>query len=231
MESTNVKISAVIIGSIDIDVDSLKKVEGVEIFKVTDRKSCDEIVNRVSSDDLVFIISDGREVYYAEKFFSRIPALKIYLVTEAQAADNKNLRDVIVQLSAQNFNQTIFDIAHAFHDILNTEGLVALDFADVQGLFKNSGKAISNIGEASGDNAAEKAVQNAIEGYDIKSARSVLANFKGTADSLTMTAVQAATDKLQAAVHEDAQIIWSATIDESFGDKVKVAIIAGKCVV
>ena len=46
-----------------------------------------------------------------------------------------------------------------------------------------------------------------------------------------MTAVQAATDKLQAAVHEDAQIIWSATIDESFGDKVKVAIIAGKCVV
>ena len=76
----DVKISAVIIGSIDIEVDTQKKIDGVRIFKVTDRKSCDEIVNNVAGDDIVFIISDGREVYYAEKFFSRLPALKIYLV-------------------------------------------------------------------------------------------------------------------------------------------------------
>ena len=104
----NVKISAVIIGSINIEVDTIKKIEGTRIFKVTDRKSCDEIVKNIAEDDIVFIISDGREVYYAEKFFSRLPALKIYLVTEAQAADNKNLRDVIIQLPAQNFNQTIY---------------------------------------------------------------------------------------------------------------------------
>lgn len=224
----SVKISAVIIGSIDVDIDALKKIEGVEIFKVTDRKSCDEIVNRVSNDDLVFIISDGREVYYAEKFFSRLPALKIYLVTEAQAAANKNLRDAIIQLPAQNFNQTICDIAHAFHDILNVEGLVALDLEDVQGLFKNSGKAVSNIGEANGENAAEKAIQNALEGYDIKSARSVLANFKGSDEYLSMPEINASMEKIQAAVHEDAQIIWGVTIDESFGDKVKVAVVAGK---
>lgn len=228
MEDSKVKISAVIIGSINIDVDALKKIEGVELFKVTDRKSCDDIVNRVSSDDLVFIISDGREVYYAEKFFSRLPALKIFLVTEAQAADNKNLRDVIIQLPAQNFNEKIFEVANAFNDILNVDAPVKLDFADVKAALKNSGKAVANIGVANGENAAEKAVQNAFEGYDIKSARSILMNFKGASDSISMDTVQTSVEKIQSSVHENAQIIWGVTVDESFGDKVKVAIIAGK---
>ena len=229
MENSKVKISAVIIGSINIDVDTLKKIEGIELFKVTDRKSCEEIVNRVSSDDLVFIISDGREVYYAEKFFSRLPALKIFLVTEAQAAANKNLRDVIIQLPAQNFNEKIFEVANAFNDVLNVEGIVPLDLADIQSLFKNSGKAISNIGVATGENAAENAVQNVLEGHDdIKSARSILMNFKGSNKSVSIDNIKAATKKIKSSVREDAKFTFGITIDESFGDKVKVAVIAGR---
>ena len=224
----DVKISAVIIGSIDIEVDTLKKIDGVRIFKVTDRKSCDEIVNNVAGDDIVFIISDGREVYYAEKFFSRLPALKIYLVTEAQAADNKNLRDVIIQLPAQNFNEKIFEVANAFNDILNVDGLVGLDFADVKAMLKNSGKAVAFIGEAEGENAVQNCVVNALENHDIKSAHGVVVNFKVSADACTMSAVHAATEKIQAAVSDNAEIIWGITVNESFGDKVKVAVIAGK---
>ncbi len=223
-----VKISAVIIGSINIEVDTLKKIEGVKIFKVTDRKSCDEIVNNVASDDIVFIISDGREVYYAEKFFSRLPALKIYLVTEAQAADNKNLRDVIIQLPAQNFNQKIYEVANAINEIFNNGGLVELDLKDLKSVLKNSGKAVAFIGEATGENAVQDCVENALKGRDIKSARGVVLNFKGSVDACTMSAIHAATEKIQAAVSEDAEIIWSVTVDESLGDKVKVAVIAGK---
>ena len=224
----NVKISAVIIGSIDIEVDTWKKIDGVKIFKVTDRKSCDEIVKSVAEDDIVFIISDGREVYYAEKFFSRLPALKIYLVTAAQAADNKNLRDAIIQLPAQNFNDKIFEVANAFNDILNVDGPVSLDFADVQSVLKNSGKAMAFIGSAEGENAVPNCVDNALEGRDIKSARGVLANFKGSAAACSMTAMKAATEKIQAAVRDDAEIIWSVTVDETLGNTVKVAVIAGK---
>ena len=224
----NVKISAVIIGSINIDVDTMKKIDGVRIFKVTDRNSCNEIVNSVSEDDIVFIISDGREVYYAEKFFSRLPALKIYLVTEAQAADNKNLRDAIIQLPAQNFNDKIFEVANAFNDILNVEGPVGLDFDDVKSILKNSGKAVAFIGEAEGENAVKNCVENALKDKDIKSARGVVANFKGSSNAYTMSEINAATEKIQAAISEGAQIIWGVTVDESLGDKVKVAVIAGK---
>lgn len=224
----SVKISAVIIGSINIDEDTWKKIEDVKIFKIIDRKSCDEIVKNVAEDDIVFIISDGREVYYAEKFFSRLPALKIYLVTEAQAADNKNLSDAIIQLPAQDFKQKIYEVAKAFNDILNVEGLVVLNFDDIKAILKNSGKAVAFIGEATGENAVQNCVVNALENHDIKSAQSVIANFKGSANDCTMSAVQSATEKIQAAVSEDAQIIWGVTVEESFGDKVKVAVIAGK---
>ncbi|MBQ7631106.1 MAG: hypothetical protein IJS81_12990 [Selenomonadaceae bacterium] len=223
-----IKISAVIIGSIDVDADELKNIAGVETFKVTDKKSCDDCLAKIADNNIVFIIADGREVYFAEKIFSRLGALKIYLVTEAHAADNKNLNDVIIQLPAQNFSHKIFEVACAFNDILNVEGLVKLDFEDVKTLLKNSGKAVSSIGIAAGENAVDNALQNALEGHEIKSAKSVLVNFKMSQDSATMAEISAATEKIQADVSEDAQIIWGVTIDDSLGDKVKVAVIAGK---
>ncbi len=221
----NVKISTVIIGSIDIDVDALKKIEGVTVFKVTDRKSCDEIIGQVSDNDVVFIISDGREVYYAEKFFARIMPLKIFLVTEAQAADNKNLRDVLIQLPAQNFNQKAYEVTNMINDMVNVEGLVGLDFADVKSVLKNSGQAVATIGE--GKNLDET-VNNALEGHDIKSSRAVLINFKATKDAASMAEFESAIEKIKSSVNKNAEIIWGLTVDESFGDKVKVAVIATK---
>ena len=224
MAESKVKFSAVVIGSITVETDALKNIEGLKIFKVTDKKSCEETIQQISSDDVVFIISDGREVYYAEKFFSRLPVLKIYLVTESQAADNKNLSDAIVQLPAQNFSQKIYQVIRAFDDFLNVEGTLNLDFADVKSALKNSGKAVSSIGAGAN---IEDAVTNALDGHEIKSAQAILMNVKA-ADSMTMPELKAALEKVQAAAHEDAKIIWGVTVDETLGDKVKVAILAGK---
>ncbi|MBR5914136.1 MAG: hypothetical protein IKZ58_07235 [Selenomonadaceae bacterium] len=220
-----VKISTVIIGSIDIDVDALKAIEGVTIFKVTDRKSCEEIVGKVSDNDVVFIIADGREVYYAEKFFSRIMPLKIFLVTEAQAADNKNLRDVLIQLPAQNFKQSAYNVASMVNDMVNVEGLVGLNFDDVKTLLKNSGQAIATIGEGK---SGEEALNNALEGHDIESARAFLINFKTAKDEASTAEINAMTQKIKSKVNGDAKILWGVTVDESFGDTVKVAVIATK---
>ena len=219
----SVKISTVIIGSIDIDVDALKKIDGVTIFKVTDRKSCDEIVEQVSSDDVVFIISDGREVYYAEKFFARIKPLKIFLVTEAQAADNKNLQDVIIQLPAQNFNQKAYEVTNMINDILNLEGL--LEIADVKSVLQNAGKAVATVGDGTN---CESALNNALEGHDIKTARAILMNIKTSQKSASNLNINEVTEKIKSVANEDAEIINGVTVDESFGDNVKVAIIATK---
>lgn len=221
----HVKISTVIIGSIDINVDALKKIEDVTIFKVTDKKSCDEIVEKVSSDDVVFIVSDGREVYYAEKFFARIKPLKIFLVTEAQAADNKNLQDVIIQLPAQDFNQKAYEVTNMLNDMVNVKGLLEFDFEDVKSALKNAGKAIATIGEGTN---YDEALNNALEGHDIKSAQAILVNFKTSQKSASMSNIDEATEKIKSFASEDAKIIFGLTIDESFGSKVKVAVVATK---
>ena len=221
----HVKISTVIIGSIDINVDALKKIEDVTIFKVTDKKSCDEIVEKVSSDDVVFIVSDGREVYYAEKFFARIKPLKIFLVTEAQAADNKNLQDVIIQLPAQDFNQKAYEVTNMLNDMVNVKGLLSFDFEDVKSALKNAGKAIATIGEGTN---YDEALNNALEGHDIKSAQAILVNFKTSQKSASMSNIDEATEKIKSFTSEDAKIIFGLTIDESFGSKVKVAVVATK---
>ena len=212
------KISAIIIGSINVDRDIFDKLDGVKIFQVTDRKSCDEIVSKVSDDEMVFIISDGREVYYAEKFFSRLRALKIYLVTEAQAADNKNLRDVIIQLPAQDFTQIIHDIINAFNDF---------EFIDLNSLLKNSGKAVAMMCI---ENSLEEAVEKLLKDNeaDIKSAKVILVSIFGAPDSLSMFAVSDATEKIQETANPDADLVWKVASTDEFGDKVKVGITAGK---
>ena len=176
----------------------------MKIFQVTDRKSCDEIVNNVAEDDVVFIISDGREVYYAEKFFSRLPVLKIYLVTEAHAADN------FTQIS---------------HDIINAFG--EFEFIDLKTLLKNSGKAVAMMNIA---DSLENAVDNLISqnGDDIKSAKVILVSIFGASDSLGMFKVNDATEKIQGIANPDAELIWKVTTTDEFGDKVKVGITVGK---
>ena len=193
-------------------------VSGVKIFQVTDRKSCDEIVNNVAEDDVVFIISDGREVYYAEKFFSRLPVLKIYLVTEAHAADNKNLRDVIIQLPAEDFTKISHDIIEAFCEF---------EFIDLKTLLKNSGKAVAM---ASISDSLENAVYEIISKIesDIKSARVILVSIFGASDSLSMFKVSDATEKIQETANADAELIWKVTSTNDFGDKVKVGITVGR---
>ena len=212
------KISAIIIGSINVDREIFDKLNGVKIFQVTDRKSCDEIVSKVAEDDVVFIISDGREVYYAEKFFSRLPVLKIYLVTEAHAADNKNLRDVIIQLPAEDFTKISHDIIEAFCEF---------EFIDLKTLLKNSGKAVAM---ASISDSLENAVYEIISKIesDIKSARVILVSIFGASDSLSMFKVSDATEKIQETANADAELIWKVTSTNDFGDKVKVGITVGR---
>ena len=56
----------------------------------------------------------------------------------------------------------------------------------------------------------------------------VKVNVKAAQKSASMSVLHAAVEKVKAAANEDAQILWGVTVDENLGDKVKVAILAGK---
>lgn len=115
-------------------------------------------------------------------------------------------------------------------DLINTEGLMNADFADVRTVMSNRGMAMMGIGVAEGERRAAEAAHNAIsspllEEIDISGAMGVLVNISGSS-SLTMEEFEEASTIIHEKVHEDANIIVGLVIDEALGDTIKITAIA-----
>ena len=115
-------------------------------------------------------------------------------------------------------------------DLIITEGLINVDFADVRTVMSNRGMAMMGIGVAEGERRAAEAAYNAIsspllEEVDISGAMGVLVNISGSS-SLTMEEFEEASTIIHEKVHEDANIIVGLVIDESLGEKIKITAIA-----
>ncbi len=115
-------------------------------------------------------------------------------------------------------------------DLITTEGLINVDFADVRTVMSNRGMAMMGIGIAEGERRAAEAAHNAIsspllEEVDISGAMGVLVNISGSAN-MTMEEFEEASTIIHEKVHEDANIIVGLVIDESLGDKIKITAIA-----
>jgi cell division protein FtsZ len=115
-------------------------------------------------------------------------------------------------------------------DLILNPGLVNLDFADVKTIMKGMGKAVMGTGIATGETRAVDAAKRAInspllEESSMEGARGILINITA-GDNLTMFEVDQACELVHENAHEDAMIIFGATIDDAMKDDVKVTVIA-----
>jgi len=115
-------------------------------------------------------------------------------------------------------------------DLITTEGLINVDFADVRTVMSNRGMAMMGIGVAEGERRAAEAAHSAIsspllEEVDISGAMGVLVNISGSSN-MTMEEFEEASTIIHEKVHEDANIIVGLVIDESLGDRIKITAIA-----
>jgi cell division protein FtsZ len=115
-------------------------------------------------------------------------------------------------------------------DLILVPGLINLDFADVKTIMSRMGLAIMGTGVASGDDRARIAATNAIsspllEDASVQGARGVIINVTGGPD-LTLTEASEASEIIQSAAHEDANIIFGAVVDPNMHGKVKITVIA-----
>ncbi len=114
-------------------------------------------------------------------------------------------------------------------EIITVPGLINLDFADVKSIMHNAGSALMGIGVASGENRVQEAVKQATNSslldLSIKGARGVLFNITGGQD-LSMNEVNQIAQLLSQDAGGDANIIFGATIDDSYNDQVKITLIA-----
>ena len=115
-------------------------------------------------------------------------------------------------------------------DLITVPGEINLDFADVKTVMKGMGMALMGTGIATGEARATEAAQRAIsspllEDASIEGARGVLINISG-GPGMTLFEVAEASNLIQQAAHEDANIIFGTVIDEKMGDAMKVTVIA-----
>lgn len=116
-------------------------------------------------------------------------------------------------------------------DLITSPGLVNLDFADIETIMREKGKAMMGTGEASGDDrairAAEEAIANPLlDQNSMFGACGVLINITGGKD-MTLYEVDSAANRIREEVGDsDANIIFGSTFNAELEGKIRVSVVA-----
>jgi len=127
-------------------------------------------------------------------------------------------------------DEVLYQAVKGISDLITQNGIVNVDFADVKTVMSNMGRALMGTGVAKGQNRARLAAEMSIaspllDDISVEGATGVLINIVGGPD-LKMKEIQEAASLVQEQAHEDANIIFGASIDETLGENVKVTVIA-----
>jgi len=127
-------------------------------------------------------------------------------------------------------DEVLYQAVKGISDLITQSGMVNVDFADVRTVMANMGRALMGTGCAKGDGRARLAAELAIaspllDDITVDGATGVLINVVGGAD-MRMREVSEAATLIQEQAHEDANIIFGASVDENAGDTIKVTVIA-----
>jgi cell division protein FtsZ len=150
-----------------------------------------------------------------------IPNDKIFSIIERSASVKEAfaLCDEVLRQSVEGIT-----------DLITTQGIINVDFADIRAIMENAGTALMGIGRANGERRAEEAARQAINSplldISIDGATGVLFSVAGGED-LSMFEVQEAARVITAATDPNAKIIFGAVVDSTMkkGD-LKVTVIA-----
>lgn len=114
-------------------------------------------------------------------------------------------------------------------DLISNEGLINLDFADVETVMRDRGVAHMGIGYGQGEDKVKAAVTRAIESplleTTVAGAKAILLNVTGGYD-MGMMDVNEAANQVQSVADKDAIIIFGAAIKENLQDEMSVTVIA-----
>ena len=143
----------------------------------------------------------------------------------AMASDRTTMKEAF-RLADEVLLQAVKGVS----DLINFQGMVNVDFADVRTIMADKGVALMGVGSASGEHKTVEAAQMAInspllDDVSIVGATSVLINVTGNSN-LTMYEIHEASSLIQEEAHEDAEVIWGWVVDETMEDEARVTVIA-----
>ncbi len=127
-------------------------------------------------------------------------------------------------------DEVLYQAVRGISDLITGGGVVNVDFADVKTIMSNMGRALMGTGMAKGEGRAKLAAQQAIQSplldnISVQGATGILINVVGSAE-MRMREIHEAVAMVQEQAHEDANIIFGASVEENMADAIKVTVIA-----
>lgn len=147
---------------------------------------------------------------------------------------NDKLREVIdknttMLMAFREVDNILHRGVQSLSDLIAVEGLINLDFADVETTMKNRGDALIGIGMGTGENkaidAAKQAVMSPLLERDIKGAHDAIVNVTGGMD-MSLFEVEQAVETIRAHANTDINIIFGSVINDALDDAIIVTVIA-----
>lgn len=128
-------------------------------------------------------------------------------------------------------DQVLHDGIACITDVMVKDGIINLDFADVNLVMRGGGAAMMGTGEAKGENrgraAAEAAISNPLlDDVTLQGARGLLISIIGAKDDLTLYEVDEAANRVREEVDIEANIIVGTAFDETLNGAVRVSVVA-----
>lgn len=125
-------------------------------------------------------------------------------------------------------NEVLIYAVRNLSELITNKSYINVDFADVRQTMSNMGLAMFGFGSATGENAAINAVKEALNNplladFTISGSKKLLLHFGGAPTS--MKEFSAASQYLTDQLHEECDVIWGASSDDS-SNKVYALIVA-----
>ena len=126
-------------------------------------------------------------------------------------------------------DEVLMDGVSGITNMINTTGLINVDFADVKTVMADGGSAVLGVGKARGDDralqAAKRAISSPLLEISMEGASGILLSVAGSRD-MTLHEAHLAAETITELASDDANIIFGAIINDALGEEMQVTVIA-----
>ena len=115
-------------------------------------------------------------------------------------------------------------------DVINSIGMINVDFADVRAVMSMGGAAMMASGVATGENRAQRAAEEVVNsnllGISVDGAKGILLNVTAGRDQLSAAELQLASEIVRERADPEANFILGVVYNEKMGDSLQLTMIA-----
>ena len=227
-------MGSLIIGVGNINKDILKYNEYIKKYSIN-INDWDELNINTSNFNIIYLIvdySNNKDVILANKIIKEIREMdnEIFIISICYNynSNSNSLSDYSNGIACfmEYDIKKIAGIIMTIDRTVNIEGLINIDMYDLVAISKFGKKLVLGCGDASGNNRAIEACNNAMGNIDFTNVKSIIIIVIASSN-LSLSEVNRAIEAIREK-NKDIELIFGAGVDDSYGDKLEIRIIGFK---